>query len=483
MPLLRREMLALLASSLGLPAAARAGAGPWLAGPRPDPPENERGGTTDWLLVKVQPVEAGGRDDVFRRRRRSRGSAPAPASAGRTADVFVSTDPPARYRADVYRMGYYGGKGGRHVRTVGPLEGKAQPTPSDGPKDLIECRWEPGITLDIPADWPSGVYLGKLTKLDDGLQAYVVFIVRDDRPADLLFQCSDLTWQAYNRWPAWRSLYDWKGNKWHTDVGDRRRLRPPVLALLQRPALGFNPLTNGSGEFLLWEFPLAFWLEKEGYDVTYISNLDTHADPDGLLRAKGFLSVGHDEYWTREMFDNVRRARDAGVGLAFLSGNSVYHRIDLSPGGDGRPHRVFGRVEQFADEQELMGATSYGVGMGDWVCRKPDHWLFAGTGMKEGDRIPQLVGWEYHGFPIQRGGRPRRGRHGRDEADGGPALRRDVYTAPKGNVVFNAATCWWSMVLSKPPGFENPPNKDFSRDDPRVQRMTKNLLDRIIAGP
>ena len=40
------------------------------------------------------------------------------------------------------------------------------------------------------------------------------------------------------------------------------------------------PLSVGSGEFLLWEFPLAYWMEQHGYDVTYISNLDTHSDPD-----------------------------------------------------------------------------------------------------------------------------------------------------------------------------------------------------------
>ena len=301
-------------------------------------------------------------------------------------------------------MGYYGGKGGRHVRTVGPLDGRAQPTPSDGPKNLVACRWEPGFTLDVPEDWPSGVYLVKLTNLDSRLQAYAVFVVRDDRPADLLFQCSDLTWQAYNRWPAWRSLYDWKGNKWHTTVGADVGFDRPYSVYYNGLPSGFNPLTNGSGEFLLWEHPLCFWLEQQGYDVTYISNLDTHADPDGLLRAGGFLSVGHDEYWTQAMYDNVRRARDAGVALAFLSGNSVYHRIDLRPGDDGQPHRVFGRVDQFADEQELIGATSYGVGLGDWVCRRPDHWLFEGTGMKEGDRIPQLVGWEYHGLPVKDGG-------------------------------------------------------------------------------
>ena len=60
--------------------------------------------------------------------------------------------------------------------------------------------------------------------------------------------------------------------------------------------------------------------------------------------------------------------------------------------------------------------------------------------------------------------------------------RRRVYDGPKGNVVFNAGTCWWNMVLSTPPGFVNPPKRDFTRDDPRVQRITKNLLDRMIGG-
>ena len=48
--------------------------------------------------------------------------------------------------------------------------------------------------------------------------------------------------------------------------------------------------------------------EKMGYDVSYISNVDTHADPNGLLRARAWLSVGHDEYWSLEMFNNVRAA-------------------------------------------------------------------------------------------------------------------------------------------------------------------------------
>ncbi len=58
----------------------------------------------------------------------------------------------------------------------------------------------------------SGVYLGRLTTVvnedaEPYWQSYVIFIVRDDRPADILFQCSDNTWQAYNRWPNNFSLY------------------------------------------------------------------------------------------------------------------------------------------------------------------------------------------------------------------------------------------------------------------------------------
>jgi len=91
------------------------------------------------------------------------------------------------------------------------IQGKTQADPEIGENRLRECKWEPSVEFKIPDDWVSGVYLGKLTtkkvkgvyqsKLTankDGLQSYVIFIVRDDRPCDLLFQCSDLTWQAYN---------------------------------------------------------------------------------------------------------------------------------------------------------------------------------------------------------------------------------------------------------------------------------------------
>ena len=123
---------------------------------------------------------------------------------------------------------------------------------------------------------------------------------------DLLFQCSDLTWSAYNRWPADYSIYtehkDW------TSIG-----APSGMVSFDRPyGLFTHPVnkiktSGGSGEYLPWEFPMSYWLEQHGYDVSYISNVDTHADPEGLLRAKGFISVGHDEYWSRRCIRMLSR--------------------------------------------------------------------------------------------------------------------------------------------------------------------------------
>jgi hypothetical protein len=451
--------------------------------------ENAKPGTTDWIITKVIREDGERYDSGWNRRKAIEGYVSRTSiKAGETLDVFVSTDPADSYSLDIYRMGYYGGKGGRLVQSISDLKGIKQPTPSDGNRYLIECKWKPSTSIKIPGDWVSGVYLGKLTTKNTDAQAYIIFIVRDDRKADLLFQCSDLTWLAYNRWPKWRSLYDtptdqWAGGTKNTyDVGFDR---PYALYWNGYPA-GFEPLTNGSGEFLMTEFPMSFWLEKEGYDVTYISNVDTHADGPGLLRGKVFLSVGHDEYWTQQMFDNVSRARDEGLNLAFFSGNSVSGRVELLPSTDGRPNRVIRYIDRFKNEEELMGANSYGVGLTSWKCVAPDHWVFAGTGMKQGDSIRELVGWEYHGFPVATGKKDLVVlASGKVHLFWGEPSKREyaatIYTAPKGNFVFNAATCWWSKLLSSPPGYMEPPYRYFAEGDQRVQRITQNLLNRMIS--
>ena len=462
--------------------------------------ENSKQGTTDWLLTKVQRHPNEPYDDGWHRRTAIEGYVSHMSiKAGDTLRIYVSTDPPDEYMIEIYRLGYYGGKGGRLVTTLSPPKGLAkgikQLTPVDGIYHIMECKWKESAKLKIPEDWVSGVYLGKLsTWRNSEADAYFIFIVRDDRKVDLLFQCSDFTWQSYNRWPQWRSMYDSPNDPWGTRIAESYAAgfdRPYAIYWNGWPA-AFEPLTNGSGEFLMTEFPLAFWLEKEGYDVSYISQMDVHTDGPNLLRGKVYLSVGHDEYLTEECYYNILKARDAGVNLAFLGGNSVSGRVELLPSTDGRPNRgmrYIGYITGNLDEVEMMGATSYGVGMADWTCVAPEHWAFEGTGMKKGDKVPQLIGWEYHGPPLAENKKDFVVLADGPVTDyyGGPDDKQrkyatTIYTAPKGNYVFDAGTCWWNKVLSTPPGYINPPFiKNFEQGDVRIQRITENILDRMIA--
>ena len=458
--------------------------------------ENQHEGTTSWL-INVPEKHCDLPDHQNCRRPQVEGYCSQTSYvAGDSLKIFVSTDPASAFTLDLFRMGYYGGKGGRLMKSVGELDGRPQQVPEAGQNNLVECKWDLAYAIVIPEDWTSGVYVGKLTALRDSSQAYVIFIVKDQRKADVLFQCSDMTWQAYNRFPYWHSMYDEGHKPWVNTNGARISFDRPYSLYVNNLPSDFNPLSNGAGEFLLWEFPLSFWLEREGYDVSYISNVDTHSDPGTLLRTKAYLSVGHDEYWTHAMFENVMNARDAGVNLMFLSGNSISGTVYLEPSWDGRPNRITGRLAErsFKSEEELMGNTSYGVGYADISIRNPDHWVFEGTGLKEGDKLKDLVGWEYHGYPLKKDstlmvlgvGKIKPSKFKNPEA---PDHAMVLYTAAKGNFVFNAGTCFWSLPLSSPPGYKNPVDNegelgkrvmDFSHEDSRIQRITKNLLDHAI---
>lgn len=266
------------------------------------------------------------------------------------------------------------------------------------------------------------------------------------------------------------------------------------------------PLSTGSGEFLLWEFPLAYWMEQAGFDVTYSTNVDTHADPDSLLRARVFLSVGHDEYWSPEMYSHVQRAVGSGVQAAFLCGNSVFGITPLEPDSRGRPHRTLHRVglfgpmdgryfvafpemQRFAvngpDESRLMGARSVSpvIGCGDWICANEKHWLFEGTGMRTGDGVPGLVGWEFHGAPAPLPGLEvvATGKTLNSSGEEGEHASV-VFPGPKGNLVFNAGTIWWGLGLAAPPGFVCPKaHLQPPGPHPQVQRITRNLFERFLA--
>jgi len=146
--------------------------------------ENANTGPPDWQLTCVRLDEPGGyrcpRIEGFCWRQSL--------AAGESIQFMVSADPPAQYVIEVFRMGYYGGCGARLMTTLGPFRGKPQPLLEVRPRRR-ECRWEPAASLYIPADWPNGVYLGRLSRSSDAdgtnpRQSHTVFTVRDERPAE-----------------------------------------------------------------------------------------------------------------------------------------------------------------------------------------------------------------------------------------------------------------------------------------------------------
>jgi hypothetical protein len=464
--------------------------------------ENALTGSLDWQLTRVRLDTHQGFRTSWIEGYCSKQSV----AVGESIDLMISTNPPRPFKIEIFRTGYYAGRGARLMATLGPFQGAKQETPAPGEKNLHECRWTKTTTITIPNDWVSGVYLGRLSLIEDNpeqgyWQSYVVFIVRDDRPADILVQCSDNTWQAYNQWPSNYSVYTHpKGNQgpWADVSFDR-----PYAKYAQ---IYENPQSIGSGEWLCFEFPMSYWLEQQGYDVTYCSNSDM-LTPDRGLKCKAFLSVGHDEYWNIRQYESVVKLRDAGVNLLFFSGNSVCWVTPFRESFDGRPNRIlfrggpFGEKNAYAelreklngpfphrgpDEGYLIGARNVEPvnGGGDWICTNPDHWIFAGTGMKKGDRIPGLVGWEYHGDPAT--DIPGLEIVGEGTAlVGGTTPQRwtgTIYPGPKNNFVFNASTIFWCQDLSSPPGHMLPWSH-WSRPhgpDKRVQRITQNLLRRAL---
>src|SRR5690242_1080422 len=232
-------------------------------------------------------------------------------NVGETVHFKVST--PARaYHADIYRLGYYAGNGARLVATVQPTAPLPQTQPAclhDSVTNLVDCgNWAESMSWSVPPDAVSGVYFARLTRDDTTAANMILFVVRDDSShANLLFQTSDTTWEAYNTYGG-ESLY----------VTDPTNGHRAYKVSYNRP---FDNRSNISWNFLFGdsEYPMLRFLEANGYDVTYASGVDTDRFGSHVASHKVFLSVGHDEYWSKGQRDNVESARAAGVNLAFFS--------------------------------------------------------------------------------------------------------------------------------------------------------------------
>ena len=278
---------------------------------------------------------------------------------GEDVDFKIKTHSP-RYRIDVYRMGWYGGDGARLIESFRPFATlpQAQPDCLTANQRLVDCgNWKTSATWHVPANAVSGVYVARLVREDDEREpwrsegtndgpsgpaerpvpiphaygalglgqledamkekraSHIIFVVRDDASeSNVLFQTADPTWVAFNRYGG-SSLY----GSYLPNAGggagaaDNPRTRA-YMASYNRPLL--NRATAFSEQFFNAEYPLVRWLERNGYDVSYFSGVDSDRRGDKIKEHKMFMSAGHDAYWSAAQRANIEAARDAGVHLA-----------------------------------------------------------------------------------------------------------------------------------------------------------------------
>lgn len=242
-------------------------------------------------------------------------------NAGKRIDFKIDTDASA-YTIDIYRTGWYQGLGARKVASVAPsaaLPQRQLECLSDVSTELVDCgTWAVSASWQVPSDAVSGVYFAKLTRTDTGGASHITFVVRNDSSkSDILLQTSDPTWHAYNTYG---------GSDFYSGAANGRAFKVSY----NRPFA-----TRGGVEardfYFGAEYPLVRFLERNGYDVSYFSGIDTDRRGELLKNHKVFMSVGHDEYWSGQQRTNVEAARDAGVNLQFLTGNEVYWRTRYEP--------------------------------------------------------------------------------------------------------------------------------------------------------
>jgi Domain of unknown function (DUF4082)/Bacterial Ig domain len=271
-------------------------------------------------------------------------------AAGATVSFKIATDT-AAYAIEIFRLGYYGGRGARKVADIPARRIGAHRQPpgvTDPDTGLLDCgNWAVSAAWDVPADAVSGVYIAKLTRGDTAGASHVPFIVRDDTGmADILFQTSDTTWQAYNRYGG-KSLYTGSPSEVYEAESRARKVSYNRPFVTRGDDIGRSFLFSA-------EYPALRFLERNGYDVAYAAGIDTdRRGQDALRRHRVFLSVGHDEYWSARQRENVQAARDAGVHLMFLSGNEMYWRIRFEPSSDGMatPYRTLVCYKDTLDNQ------------------------------------------------------------------------------------------------------------------------------------
>lgn len=289
-------------------------------------------------------------------------------------------------------------------------------------EDLFDCGWNVTEGYAIPADVPSGVYVGRIHYGPDFARRYdVTFVVKPgaSKPkARLLVLCATNTWLAYNvPFPVDPEAVDWGTGGHGASLANapgfsmydnyRDSGAPSYQMGVRMPWSAYPYMTYGLpdyGHLLRAERPLHVWLEQNGYDYDVASDLDLHQQ--GMLDEYVVVVInGHSEYWSVQGYDALDHYLSAGGRVIVLSGNTMFWRVSFDDAGEimecrKLPARVGGRSDDLVGELyhahdgargglmrecgypawRLIGLESVGYdgSAGTYVVQAPEHPFFLG---------------------------------------------------------------------------------------------------------
>jgi hypothetical protein len=434
---------------------------------------------------------------------------------GQTERIYVSAPGALRVQISVYRMGWYGGSGGREVLASGSLPIVAQPQCTHQPETgLTECDWHPTLSFAIPSALPSGIYIAKLSTAKGARDC--LFVVRASRPQPLLAQLPTATYEAYNGWGG-DSLYPGGADR----VGATGTTQGVAISY-DRPYDG----VTGAGQFFSRDVAMVRFLERYDYPVSYTTSEAVDSDPSQLSGHRGLIDFGHSEYWSQRQENAFARARDAGTSLLFFGSDTLGWRVRYAVAGPassepGRPgHVIFAYKEHASLDRDRSDRTGpfpdRGARLADSAflgCATPrvqqpgpttyryyawspapglrPAWLFAHTGVTAATRIPGIVGYELdERTPLTPAGTLLVGSgavpcasfepHEPNEPVARPGddlAETTIRTGRSGAIVFDTGTMGWEFGLAPVPSA----SPDAPRaSDPRVVAITRNLIAHVL---
>jgi hypothetical protein len=370
--------------------------------------ENKRPGTTSWRITKgASPDISGYANKTY-------------TSVGTKVILYVSTPAPS-FRVEAFRMGYYQGGGARLVWESGNIPGhvKAPCTLTPG-LNMVSCdRWAPTLTVKITPAFVQGDYLFKLVG-SGGQQSYVPLTVWDPTSsAPYLVKNDVYTWQAWNPYGGY-DFYQGIGSCPSDVYPLCSRAR---VVSFDRP-YGYG---EGAGDFLGSEYPFIRFAEEHGLDVTYVTDVTVEQHPSVVLHHKVLLSLGHDECWSLGERDAAVGGEHAGVNMVFFGASAVLRhvRLQASPlgadreevdyrdgsadplNGKGNPLQVTGNTWSSppADWSEVgfvgenyIGFVEPGVAPFPFVVADQSAWIFKGTGLADGSKVPGVIATDLDEF-------------------------------------------------------------------------------------